>query len=305
MNKYWIIIFALLLVIPAVQGKVIFNKKMPSAVEVSNTFNISMDFKSTENINAFDIVEFIPLGWEISSWKVYNYNNNSVVLESESSYKYQGKERTAYHWSFKNGLSNSQVVLVYTIMAKDAGSKEFITVWTYPNGFETSTATMSVLPGEGVIFCGNNICELGENSHTCPQDCPKIKVEVKDITPILVAIVISLAIITIIYLYITYLKKILKQKTAINDLSRYIKLGLQKGYKLKEMINALKNEGINTEMVEGIVKKNGLEKLETGKAKMYPEEKIIQKIKKVIENLSEEDIDSIYNELEIKKIKRD
>jgi len=67
MNKQWIIVFALLFIMPAVQGKVIFNKKMPSAVEISNTINVSMDFKSTENINAFDVVEFVPIGWEISN----------------------------------------------------------------------------------------------------------------------------------------------------------------------------------------------------------------------------------------------
>ncbi len=304
MNKRLLLITLILIVaLPIAFGDVMFKREMPSAVEVTNTVNVSIEFKSTKQINAFDVIEFVPLGWEIEEWKVYNYDEDAVVLESLPSYQYQGKTRTAYHWSFRDGLGPSQVLLVYTLKAKEPGSQEFISVWTYPGGFDTSTSIMSVLPSEGVIFCGNEICELGETSFNCPADCPKIEVEVYDITPVLIILVIAISAALILYIYSKHLKKIMKKQATLEDLRAYLKLGLSRGYTLREMMNTLRGEGIDTKMLEELIKKDKLKKLEKGKKKVYPESEVIQKIKRIVKSMSEEDVNSIYEELGIKRIK--
>lgn len=301
-NRFVVVILALVFILPIALGDVALNRQMPNAVQVENTINISLDFRSTKNIDAFDVVEFVPLGWEVSAWSVSNYDKDSVALESIPSYTYQGKARTAYHWNFRGGLSNEQVLLVYTLKAKETGSNEFITVWTYPGGFNTNTTIMSVLPGEGVIFCGNGVCELGESSFNCLEDCPQIAVQIYDITTILIILAIGAVVAILIYIYYKYLKKVLKRRSTIEDLTIYLKLGLKRGYKLREMINALEGEGIETKMLEKLAKDENIKNLETGGAKVYPESEIIQKIKGVVENLSEKEKKSVYDELKIKKI---
>jgi len=288
--------------IPIALGDVNVNRKMPSSTQLGNTFNVSLEFKSSKHIDAFDVVEFLPYGWEITNWTVYGYNKNSVVLENIPNYQYQGKIRTAYHWSFREGLDTSQVLLVYTLKAKDTGSQEFITVWTYPGGFKTNTTIISVVPGEGVVYCGNGVCELGETSNTCPQDCPKVKVKVMDITPILTILAAIVVILTFFYIYSKYIRRIVKIRTTIEDLRAYIKLGLTRGYKLRELVNTLRGEGIDTTAIEEIVKDKEIQKLEKGTKKVYPESKVIKEIKRVVESLSKEDMDSLYKELGIKRI---
>ncbi|MCD6576019.1 MAG: hypothetical protein J7K73_02575 [Nanoarchaeota archaeon] len=300
MNKYTIIPILILISISFAFGEVIVDREMPSSTEVGSLVNISLKLKSTTNIDAFDVVEFVPHGWELVDWKVYGYDKTYVILEEIPTYTYKGKIRTAYHWSFKNGLGPSEVLLVYTLKVEEPGSQEFITVTTYPGGFNTNTTIMSVVPSKGVVFCGNGVCELGETFSTCPQDCPKVKVEVFDITPFLIVIAVAAIVIAILYLYTKYTKKMIKRHTAVEDLRAFLKLGLARGYTLREMVNALKGAGIDTLMIEEIAK--DLKSLETGTKRLPPEAKVIEEIKKVVENLSKEDIDALYKELGIKKI---
>ena len=293
---------AVFFIMPIAFGEIVINREMPTAVEVKNTVNVSIDFRSTELIDAFDIVEFVPLGWEVSNWQVYNYDTAAVVLEKEASYQYQGKERTAFHWSFRDGLGSRQVLLVYEITATSSGSQEFISVWTYPGGFDTSTRVMSVFPGEGVIFCGNDICELGETSFSCPQDCPKINIEVRDVTLPLIIFMIAAAIIAIWYIYAKYFKDMIKKRAAVEDIRTYLKLGLRRGYNLREMTNTLHGEGVDVNMIQALIEQEKIKDLETSGKKIYPEEEVIQKIKNVVEELSEEDKDNIYEDLGISRM---
>ena len=303
MRTRWTLAFlVVLLAVSLAHGQAVTEREMPSSVEMGHTINISIAISATEKLSVFDVVEFIPLGWEVTDWHVVNYNKNSVVLEYLPSYTYQNKARTAYHWSFRDGLGTSQVLLVYTITAKETGSNEFITVYTYPKGFETSTSIMSVLPSEGVIFCGNQICELGEFYWNCPQDCPQLAVEITDITPIIFVIVVSLIIALFVYMYVRHLRKIMKTRAAIEDIRAYLKLGLKRGYRLREMVNALKGEGVETKLIEELAKEKELIHLETGRKRTSPEQGIIQKIKEVVNELSEEEKISIYDELKIKRL---
>ena len=304
MRRYVILAVLLLVSLSLAFGDVSVDRQMPSPIEVGHDTNISLKFTSSTNIDAFDVVEFIPHGWTISNWTVYGYNKNSVVLEVMKTYTYKGKIRTAYHWSFRDGLSaGSEAMLVYTLKPKDVGSQEFVTVLTYPGGFNANTTIMSVLPSKGVVFCGNGVCELGETSNNCPQDCPKLQIKVFDITPILTILSIlgvAAVVIALIYYLSKHFKRHIRRTNAVEDIRAFLKLGLARGYTLREMINALHGEGIDTKFIQEISK--DLKKLESGNKKVPPEAKVIKEIKRVINNLSAEDIDSLYKELGIKKI---
>ena len=299
-----LILLALTLSISLAAGEVYFEREMPTSVKLGSIVNVSIEANSSKPIDAFDVVEFIPYGWEVSNWTVENYNKNAVVLEKLDKYTYQGAVRTAYHWSFRDGLDKEPVKLVYTLKAKDSGSQEFITVWTYPGGFKTNTTIMSVIPGEGVVFCGNGVCELGENSQNCPQDCPAIKVKEIDIMPILLIIALGIAIAIIIYAAKRRFARVAKARTTIEDLRAFIKLGLARGYMLRELVNALIAGGIDKELVNEIIKDKEIQKMQKGnKKKIPPEAKILEEIKRVVRNLEAGDLDTIYKELGIRKIK--
>jgi hypothetical protein len=305
-NRIAILIMVIALSIPFALGEVYFDRNMPSPVEVNHNVTITIKASSTKPIDAFDVVEFIPYGWKISDWSVENYNKNAVVLETLPEYTYQGKVRTAYHWSFRDGLDNEKVTLTYTLTAKDVGSKEFITVWTYPGGFKTNTTMLSVIPGKGIVFCGNGVCELGENSQNCPQDCLPVKVEVKqiDIMPILIIIALGIATALIVYAAKKRIMRAAKARTTIEDLRTFIKLGLVRGYMLRELVNALIAGGIDESIINEIIKDKEIQKLQKGnKKKIPPEAKVLEEIKRYVRNLKAGDLDDIYKELGIRKLR--
>ncbi|MCD6547468.1 MAG: hypothetical protein J7K22_02860 [Nanoarchaeota archaeon] len=282
-------------------AKVNVRKEMPLSVEYENTINVSIELKSDKNIGVFDFVEFLPKGWKIDSWTVYNYDKDRISYDFKT-LTYLGKEREAFHWRFEDGLGLRQVVLVYTITPKQAGNHEIISVWTYPGEFESSTNFMTVLPKKGVVFCGNGICELGETSITCPNDCPRVEVEVYDITPILTGLLVVFGIAVVGYIYYRHIKRITHVRERIEDLRAFIKLGLKRGYTLREMVNALKGAGVKTDYIEKMMEEEEFKQLENGikrKRKVYPEDEIIQKIKKVVEELKEEDV---FKELGIRRL---
>src|SRR3989338_2340819 len=104
------------------------DRSMPSSVAPSSSYTVSFTVNPEGSLTGFDLADFIPNGWTISSWDVSGYAKSDISYETQVK-EYQSKTRNALHWKFNKVLS-SNIVLTYTATAPAAtGSYEFISLW--------------------------------------------------------------------------------------------------------------------------------------------------------------------------------
>ena len=121
-------------------------------------FNITLKI-NPEGENTFDIVEMVPIGWEI-----VNFNSDVQPVFSEHRLtQYMGENLSAYRWKFEN--VNKNITMTLEVKPGFSGNK-IITVWTYPKGFDSSEVSINL-----GSTCGNGICEPGETPFNCSSDC--------------------------------------------------------------------------------------------------------------------------------------
>ncbi len=302
MKKHLItLILFFFLVIPASFGSVNMLRQAPREVEIGEIITVQISIHSNEELNNFDIIEFTPVGWNIIDWDIENYNRDSIVFERLGVREYENRRRSHFHWQFLEKINEGEeIILSYEIEAIDRGSMEFLTVFMHKDGIIDRTSSLNVIRTE-------------------PP--PPIEEEIYEIDVYLILSIFS--IVFLIFLSYFGYKKIKmwrikrkkskaekvaekiyetdKYKTSnkkpIEDLRLFIKYGIQKGYKLGELVDALKGDGVNTELIEKIIEKDEI-KDSVKKRKVYPEQEVIRKIKDFIENLSKEEEEKIRRELE-------
>jgi hypothetical protein len=254
--KVGVSLLLVLLVFPIVLGEVTVERSEPSVLEQGKTTNITIQIVASEPVTVFDLVEFTPQGWVVTTWDVQGIQKSDVKYDSRDQY-YQGLVRTGNHWQFKGPVQGT-MILTYDLIPVSAGSQEFITVWTYPAGFDSQKIIRSVIPPSGTAYCGNKVCDMGENADNCPLDC-KIPVIVYDITIIItIGVIIAAVILTILAkkgIDVWEALRIVKErilaeerhgkKAPLEDLRAYMKLGLQRGYTLRQMAEALRGAGVD------------------------------------------------------------
>jgi hypothetical protein len=236
----------------------------PVTVMRNETFTIEIEISTTEAQTSFDVIQFLPLQWEVLSWEVSGYERADIFYEFSGQQIFAARDRAAAHWRFTKGLSNDVTITLQTRpVAGEQLYAEFITVWTYPGGFNSKSYILTVLPGVGVPFCGNTFCDPGENIFTCPQDCPtQIELLPIDLTLIIVSAIISVTIIAVVYKF-RFQKgrermRLEKERLALEDLRAYLSLGLRRGYTVREMTEALRGAGYDVSLIEEIIRTSGL-----------------------------------------------
>jgi len=256
-RKVSVILALVLLLVTAASAQVNVERSSLMTVVMNDTVSVTLKLTVTEPQSAVDVIDFMPIGWEITSWEVFGYDKANVTYEYSSQRTFAGKDRSAAHWEFKN-VSND-ITITYQSKATGGVYAEFITVWTYPDGFSSKTSMITVLPKAGIPYCGNAMCDSGENIFNCPQDCP-VETQIKflpiDFTLILALSIIALIITAVVYKYRVQKAKLYseteKKRIALEDIRAYLKLGLRRGYQVREMIGALRGAGIDVSLLEEI-----------------------------------------------------
>lgn len=280
MKKCMIFLILLFLIIPISFGDVIITRDMPEKAELGETITISIHIYTTEELERFDVVEFVPAGWDVIDWEVHNYDRSSIVFERVGSRIYEGRRRVPFHWYFRDSIDEGEVIISYEIKVIDRGEQEFITYWMHPDEtFDQSFSTIEVVRTDLI---------------------PPFEFPDYDLRPLVLILAILSSAAIIFYLHQRRKERgeSKKKGSQIEDLRVFIKLGLERGYRLKELVHTLKGEGIDTELIEKLILKDGLKDLKKKKTKVYPEDKVIQKIKKIVEKMSKEEKEKIYKKLE-------
>jgi uncharacterized MAPEG superfamily protein len=138
------VIIAVILVIIAVSYTQ--KKEFNTAVNVPRDIHLNEPFEVTvtanqANVNIFDVSQLVPVGWEIVSWTVKG--NDSAVNFEESAMEYNSKLRGVFHWSFVRQHSG-EVTLRYTVNPSSTGENEIITIWVYPQNFDSVVSKVLV-----------------------------------------------------------------------------------------------------------------------------------------------------------------
>jgi uncharacterized MAPEG superfamily protein len=106
---------------------------MPHDIHLNEPFEVTVTANQA-NVNTFDVSQLVPVGWEIKSWTVKG--NDSAVKFEESAMEYNSKLRSVFHWSFLRQHSG-EVTIKYTINPSSTGENEIITIWVYPQNFDS------------------------------------------------------------------------------------------------------------------------------------------------------------------------
>ena len=119
-----IIIVILLIIAVSYPQKKEFNTEVniPREIHLNEPFEVTVTANQA-NVNIFDVSGLLPLGWEITSWKVEG--NDSAVKFEESAMEYNDKLRSVFHWSFVQQYSG-KVTIKYTVNPASAGESEII-----------------------------------------------------------------------------------------------------------------------------------------------------------------------------------
>lgn len=294
-NRYLITLFLFLICVSISFGSAEITRYAPEEVEMGEILRINIEICANFDFENFDVVEFTPVGWDIIDWDVENYNRDSVLFERMGAREYENKRRNHFHWQFLDELKEGDtIILSYEIMARDRGNMEFLTLFIYKDGIIDDASSLTVIRTE--IFLEEEIdYELY-------------------IFYISIILFVILLLITGYYGYKKLKKidfkikkskdkKIIKtkdsesDKKSIEDLRRIIKYGLQKGYRIGELVKALKSDGVETEIIEKLIEKDELTESDEKEVKVFPEDELINEIKDYLDKLSKEEKEKIHKEL--------
>ncbi len=120
------------------------SKSMPSRVDPEGTLTTTYTITPTGTVTGFDMAELMPVDWEISSWDISGYSKDDIETSIQDSQEFMGSTYDGYHWEFTDDLT-SAVTLTYTInVPVSSGNYDFVSIYTYPGGFEKDENTLSV-----------------------------------------------------------------------------------------------------------------------------------------------------------------
>lgn len=108
------------------------DKNAPVAT-AGKPIEVQILISTDSEVSNFDLGEFIPQGWEITSWTIDNYDKDYVTFESHEQ-TFLGDNYNMNHWVFKNPVSGT-LKLTYNIAPKEVGIYKTISLWIYPTGF--------------------------------------------------------------------------------------------------------------------------------------------------------------------------
>ncbi len=128
--KKLLLLVLIIFIIPLALADPSISIDMPREVEKGTSFKVILTI-DTDSEDKFDIAVFIPEDWEIVDWDI----TPKLGVDFETSaQEFLGEEHNMNHWKF-NSVSD-EIVIEYTVDAKNIGKYEFITLWMCPSGFD-------------------------------------------------------------------------------------------------------------------------------------------------------------------------
>lgn len=183
---------------------------------------------------------------------------------------------------------------MYTVTPENAGTYESRTTWTYEGGFGNYAAYSSIIPSGTPI-------PIAEETRT-KTEIVGITVDLTILTVVIIIGGFAIAAILLIFFsskgVLRIIEKIKESKpaefissepaqVAVEDLRAFIKLGLQRGYTLREMVNALKGANVDATEFNNIAKEEmiiELDKKASEKDNKMPDS-FANKLKTILEAL--------------------
>jgi len=255
-----VLLLAVMLALPVALAEVTVTKTFPPSAKANEEMTAVIVIQTDKWVDSLDLHEFTPSGWIITGWQISGFDKSNVFYETRNMF-YQDKDRTLSHWRF-NQKFYGEMTIEYQLTPKEAGTFETITAWTFPGGFGSSVAYLGVLP---------SIIEFPEQAVSLlPEGEKKVIIQgiTIDFTVIVTILIIAGSFIFALVLAIAAGKKIAEIRASgsitnvsTEDLRAFIKLGLQRGYTLRDMVDALKGGRINTKAFNEIAKEEMIQKM--------------------------------------------
>ena len=88
------------------------------------------------------------------------------------------------------------------------------------------------------------------------------------------------------------------EKNHVEDLRTFVKHGVHKGYRIKELIKELKKNDVDTELIEKMIEKGDFSGLNKTSKNIHPEKRDILNIKEFVDKLSKEEKEKIHKQLD-------
>lgn len=136
--KRMIFILILAISIQIVFASSYVSSNIPENVKENDYFNMTINIKTTSE--KIDIVEFLPIDWQITDWSISPKLNVEFTSQAQI---FLGKEREMNHWKFNS--ARDEITVKMKILAKEKGNYEFITLWMTPDGFDKISDKLNVI----------------------------------------------------------------------------------------------------------------------------------------------------------------
>ncbi|MDD5181951.1 MAG: hypothetical protein PHC66_02135 [Candidatus Nanoarchaeia archaeon] len=279
-----VLLLVLLLALPVAFASVDVTKTISPNVKANEEFNTTITITADSWTDTLDLHEFTPSGWIVTGWHIDGFDKAYVFYETRDMF-YQDNYRTLSHWKFDKRFYGT-ITVSYQTTPTDTGTYETLTTWTYLGGFDSIVSYINVLPSltkfpEAAV----NLLPEGEKELV-------IQGFTIDFTVIVTVLIVAGAILFALVMSIAAGKKIAEissggTRVPIEDLRTFIKLGLRRGYTLRDMVDALKGGRIDTTYFNEIAKEESIQRM--NEAAMENETRISEaytkRLKSIIERL--------------------
>lgn len=140
------------------------SRSMPSRIQPSQTLTVTLSINGATAGKLFTLEDVIPAGLTIKEWNV------NGAQEAKNAIQIRQKDNR-FGWSFTPTSSSASVEYKIDLPNTETRYTFGKVVWFDPSGqgIESSSPTLTV----ATIRCGDGVCEGGENSDNCVQDCPR------------------------------------------------------------------------------------------------------------------------------------
>jgi hypothetical protein len=281
-----VLLLVVLLALPVALAEVTVTKTFPPSAKADEEITAVIVIQTDQWVDSLDLHEFTPKDWIITGWQITGFDKSNVFYETRNM-PYLEKEWTLSHWMF-NKKFYGEITINYQLTPKEAGTFETLTTWAYPGGFDSSITYLGVLP---------SIIEFPEKAVSLlPEGEKRIVIQgiTIDFTVVVTILIIAGSSIFALVIALAAGKKIAQIRTrgavidvSTEDLRAFIKLGLKRGYTLRDMVDALRGGRIGTEEFNEVAKEEMIQKMNDDA--MEKEREIssayAKKLKSIIERL--------------------
>ena len=139
------------------------SRSMPSRVSPGEDISMVLSVSGATTGELFTLRDQAPQGWRVDAWDVTGAEGGKEAVD----YQFVSDENK-HGFSFTASSSNPQITFTVKVPNNADGDYKFTAVYFDKSGFNNQEASTTVR----TITCGDNICEGGENSDSCVEDCP-------------------------------------------------------------------------------------------------------------------------------------